>query len=282
MASFWVYLTLGVIVALIALGAIAIDIAVKRAPELHREELITTSSCDIECKQELEAKGYVCYLGLDGKYFCKFINSTRIIPVVIPVGASDPESRTKNYIPSVIKVSLGINSTVQWTNVDNVPSSVTSDEGLFDSGPIYPNMTWTYVFDKVGTYNYHSEPHPWMRGQVIVVPIDLNYNQGMPIGYYGGEPPVTRFIFRERDAMSYVTNLRLIDSNTVAVSLHYPDGTREAETLKTGDSFLANCDFFGGRAQIHYLVLETIDFNNGVAELREEVTARWGETCPHS
>ena len=92
---------------------------------------------------------------------------TQVVDVIIPKGASNPDCG-KCYAPHVIKIVLGVNNTVRWTNLDNVPSSVVSEKGFFDSGSIKPNQTWSFVFQKVGIYQYHSEPHPWMKGEVIV------------------------------------------------------------------------------------------------------------------
>ncbi|HSF28547.1 MAG TPA: hypothetical protein VLA53_05970 [Nitrosopumilaceae archaeon] len=89
------------------------------------------------------------------------------VGVIIPKGASNPDCG-KCYLPPVIKVVLGKNNTVIWKNLDDVPSSVISDKGFFNSGPILPNQTWSFVFQKVGSFSYHSEPHPWMKGTVIV------------------------------------------------------------------------------------------------------------------
>ena len=89
------------------------------------------------------------------------------VDVIIPKGASDSDCG-KCYIPNTVRVVLGDNNTVRWTNLDYVPSSVISDKRLFDSGPILPNKTWSLVFPKVGSFQYHSEPHPWMKGEIIV------------------------------------------------------------------------------------------------------------------
>lgn len=89
------------------------------------------------------------------------------VSVMILKGASKADCE-KCYLPSVIKVVLGINNTVTWKNLDDVPSSVISDKGFFNSGPILSNQTWSFVFQKVGSFSYHSEPHPWMKGTVIV------------------------------------------------------------------------------------------------------------------
>ena len=88
--------------------------------------------------------------------------------VIIPKGASNPDCG-KCYVPSVIKVVLGVNNTIRWTNLDDASSSVISDKGFFNSGSILPNQTWSFVFQKVGSYQYHSDLHPWMKGEVIVM-----------------------------------------------------------------------------------------------------------------
>lgn len=276
MATSWIYLTLIVIISFVALGIFAINTALQRMDTgsyLH-------TLCDLACKRELEGKGFVCYTGSHANYFCKFKNSAFVTDVVIPWGSSSMPNE-RNYIPSTITVSLGINSTVQWANVDDAASSVASDDGLFDSGLIKPSMTWTYVFEKVGRYPYHSEPHPWLNGQVIVVPIDYNYNKGRPIENYGGEPPVSRILFREMDEWGYIGNLRMIDSNTITVSLLYPSELHEVKTLRIGDSVLGVCDFVGGHTQIYYLTLERIDFRYGTAEFREDVKIQSADTCPY-
>jgi hypothetical protein len=69
----------------------------------------------------------------------------------------------------VIKVVLNRNGTVVWLNEDSVATSVTSDHYFFDSGLIRPNQTWSYIFKETGVYSYHSEPHPWMSGAVLVL-----------------------------------------------------------------------------------------------------------------
>ncbi|MGI0008400.1 MAG: cupredoxin domain-containing protein [Nitrosopumilaceae archaeon] len=93
------------------------------------------------------------------------------VSVMILKGASDDKCE-KCYLPPVIKVVLGINNTVIWKNLDYVPSSVISDKGFFNSGPILPNQTWSFVFQKVGSFPYHSEPHPWVKGEVIVTKME--------------------------------------------------------------------------------------------------------------
>jgi plastocyanin len=70
------------------------------------------------------------------------------------------------FSPSVITVTAG--TTVKWTNYDNVAHTVTSDDGLFDSGSISTNGTFSQTFDSTGTYDYHCTPHPTMTASVVV------------------------------------------------------------------------------------------------------------------
>jgi plastocyanin len=53
-------------------------------------------------------------------------------------------------------VSAGVNTLVTWTNNGGL-HTVTSDEGLFDSGNL--GATFTFNFTKPGTYNYHCIYH---------------------------------------------------------------------------------------------------------------------------
>ena len=89
--------------------------------------------------------------------------------VMIEKNASDP-STGKSYSPRNSTVVIGWNNTVSWINQDVAPSSVTSDWNIFDSGSIMPGADWTHSFECVGNYGYHSEPHPWMKGWIRVLP----------------------------------------------------------------------------------------------------------------
>lgn len=100
-------------------------------------------------------------------------------------GASDPNNQ-KFLDPEVVTVVIGVNNTVRWINEDSSPHTLTTDNGykdpdsgLFDvrerpqdeGGPfIMPRESWEFTFTQAGEYGYHGEPHPWIRGTVIVLP----------------------------------------------------------------------------------------------------------------
>jgi alcohol dehydrogenase (cytochrome c) len=59
-------------------------------------------------------------------------------------------------------------TTVTWTNTGNIGHTVTSDDGIFDSGDLGPGQTFSFTFDTPGTYWYFCRPHPFMRGRIVV------------------------------------------------------------------------------------------------------------------
>jgi len=73
------------------------------------------------------------------------------------------------FTPANITVTKG--TKVTWTNKDNVIHTVTSKPGApeaFDSGNLTEGGTFSFTFNKVGTYNYFCQPHPQMTGTVTV------------------------------------------------------------------------------------------------------------------
>ncbi|MCM2464918.1 fasciclin domain-containing protein [Methanoculleus oceani] len=95
--------------------------------------------------------------------------------VALPVLAAtaDVDIRDGAYLPPSLTVEG--NTTVTWTNYDEVSHTVTSTGGLFDSGPIEQNETFDYTFADTGTYPYGctlnaSTQRTPMQGVVIVVP----------------------------------------------------------------------------------------------------------------
>ena len=68
--------------------------------------------------------------------------------------------------PNSLTVKAG--SSVTWVNKDDEPHSVVSDTGLFRSGAVDTNETFSYKFDKPGTYHFTCAIHPRMVGTIVV------------------------------------------------------------------------------------------------------------------
>lgn len=65
-------------------------------------------------------------------------------------------------------LTVNVNTTVKWTNKDDVSHTVTSDSPLFDSGSLANSGTFSFMFTSAGTFNYHCSLHPSMTAKVIV------------------------------------------------------------------------------------------------------------------
>jgi plastocyanin len=64
--------------------------------------------------------------------------------------------------------SVPVGGELTWTNADPAPHTVTADDGSFDSGPMDPGGTFSATFDQPGSFAYHCEIHPTMKGTVTV------------------------------------------------------------------------------------------------------------------
>lgn len=70
------------------------------------------------------------------------------------------------FAPAALTVKAG--STVTWTNHDQEPHTIASDSGLFRSGALDTNDSFSYRFEQPGTYHYTCSIHPRMVGTIIV------------------------------------------------------------------------------------------------------------------
>jgi plastocyanin len=70
------------------------------------------------------------------------------------------------FDPPTITVAAG--TSIKWTNKDGVGHTVTSTAGLFDSGIINTNSTYSRMFSTAGTFPYVCTIHPSMTATVIV------------------------------------------------------------------------------------------------------------------
>ena len=70
------------------------------------------------------------------------------------------------FAPTSLTVAAG--STVTWTNRDDEPHTVVSENGLFRSAALDTNESFSYRFEKAGTYRYACSIHPRMVGTIIV------------------------------------------------------------------------------------------------------------------
>jgi plastocyanin len=76
--------------------------------------------------------------------------------------------RNNAFSPAILTVKKG--AKVTWQNHDQVSHTVTSDSGkALDSGNLAQDGTYSVTFSDVGTYAYHCDLHPNMKGKIIVI-----------------------------------------------------------------------------------------------------------------
>ncbi|WUJ67907.1 cupredoxin family copper-binding protein [Kribbella soli] len=84
------------------------------------------------------------------------------------VAANSVDIKEFAFGPQNITVKVG--TTVTWTNDDQDPHTVTSQNG---SGPLKSSTLqngdkYQYTFTKAGTFDYLCTIHPFMTGTVVV------------------------------------------------------------------------------------------------------------------
>jgi plastocyanin len=80
-------------------------------------------------------------------------------------------AESKKFAPGDLHVAPG--TTVSWTNNDPFAHTITSDDGLFDSGRIGQGETFSFTFTELGVYQYYCRPHggpglSGMSGTIVV------------------------------------------------------------------------------------------------------------------
>jgi plastocyanin len=71
-----------------------------------------------------------------------------------------------SFGPAAITVAVG--TTVTWTNRDDIPHTVVSNDKIFKSRVLDTDEKFSYTFTNPGTYPYFCSVHPKMTGKVIV------------------------------------------------------------------------------------------------------------------
>ena len=89
-------------------------------------------------------------------------------------GASSPalpgstQIVVKDFMFQPMSLNVPAGATVTWTNKDDEPHTVRSDTGLFGSGAIDTNESYSFRFDTPGTYHFTCSIHPRMVGTIVV------------------------------------------------------------------------------------------------------------------
>ena len=82
--------------------------------------------------------------------------------------AQPTEIKVDNFTFAPETLTVPANSTVTWTNKDDVPNVIASTDGLFRSKGLDTDDHYSFKFTKPGTYNYFCAIHPKMTGKIVV------------------------------------------------------------------------------------------------------------------
>jgi amicyanin len=87
-----------------------------------------------------------------------------------PALQSEMKSEVKidnfSFSPASLEIKAG--TTVTWTNADDIPHTVVSNDKIFKSKVLDTDQKFSFTFDKPGTYPYFCSLHPKMTAKVVV------------------------------------------------------------------------------------------------------------------
>src|SRR5579862_9934293 len=78
---------------------------------------------------------------------------------VDPKGTSGTVVKIDNFSFSPATITVPVGTTVRWTNHDDIPHTVVSEDKAFKSKVLDSDGDFTYTFTKPGTYSYFCSIH---------------------------------------------------------------------------------------------------------------------------
>jgi plastocyanin len=107
-------------------------------------------------------------------------------------GAITYEVEIEDYAFNPGGMNINVGDAIEWRNRDAVSHTSTSDDGVWDSGLLAEDQTFTYTFNLEGVYPYHCTPHPFMVDTIVVgnptaidddgsqIPVEFDIAQNYP------------------------------------------------------------------------------------------------------
>jgi plastocyanin len=91
---------------------------------------------------------------------------TPLLRAVLADKPADIKIDNFSFTPQTITVPAG--TQVHWTNRDDIPHNVVSEDKSFKSKALDTDDQFSYTFNKPGTYKYFCSIHPKMTATVVV------------------------------------------------------------------------------------------------------------------
>jgi plastocyanin len=100
------------------------------------------------------------------------ISGMLLLAVLLPGAHAEEPARAvfliEDYHFQPLELTVPVGTRVTWTNQGEDAHTVVSDSGLFRSGGLDTGESFSFTFDKAGTYHFTCSVHPRMVGTVIV------------------------------------------------------------------------------------------------------------------
>ena len=102
-------------------------------------------------------------------------SATMLAAVVLPGWAQNAPQASADalsidhftFTPQTLTVKAG--TTVTWTNKDDIPHGIASDNNAFKRSPaLDTDDSYSFTFTTPGTYQYFCYVHPFMKGTIVV------------------------------------------------------------------------------------------------------------------
>ena len=115
-------------------------------------------------------KGSICRLGIAGLAIILLMVAGRAKGSGFAATEEKPavEIKIDNFVFSPNTLTVAAGSTVRWTNRDDIPHNVVTDDKTIKSKVMDTDESFSYTFTKPGTYNYFCSIHPKMTGKIVV------------------------------------------------------------------------------------------------------------------
>jgi plastocyanin len=82
--------------------------------------------------------------------------------------AADSSIAIRNFMFEPMSLEVAAGTKVTWKNFDGEPHTIHSIDDAFRSGALDRNDTFSFQFDKPGTYRYVCSIHPQMVATIVV------------------------------------------------------------------------------------------------------------------
>ncbi len=82
--------------------------------------------------------------------------------------AADSTIAIRNFMFEPMSLVVAAGTKVTWKNFDGEPHTIHSIDDAFRSGALDQNDTFSFKFDKPGTYRYACSIHPQMIATIVV------------------------------------------------------------------------------------------------------------------